>query len=133
MPLSIIFVDLDYFKRTNDLYGHIAGDHLLREFAFELRRNIRKNTDWVARYGGDEFLLCLIDANYTKAKAVAERIRKTVMHKTFNHNGHEIQMTCSLGVYTINDFIKPLTSDIILDAIDKKLYKAKNAGRNKVR
>ncbi len=131
-PLSVIFADLDYFKAANDRYGHTAGDHVLREIAAELKRHIRADRDWAARYGGDEFLLCLNGADGEEAKNTAERIRAAIVDRIFVYNGHEIKLTCSFGIYTIEDFTKPLTVDAVLDAIDEKLYQAKDRGKNQV-
>lgn len=133
VPLSLIFTDLDSFKAVNDLYGHEAGDYLLREFAAELQNNIRQNTDWVARYGGDEFLLCLVGVNNLRAQVIAERIRKIVEQKSFTYHEHRIKTTCSLGVYTVNSFQVLPTYDSLLREVDMRLYDAKKAGRNKVK
>lgn len=132
IPLSIIFADLDYFKDINDSYGHVAGDYLLFEFATALQQSINENADWVARYGGDEFLLCLVGANSRKAKLIAERIRNDIEQRSFIYHGAEIKTTCSLGVYTIDDFQTLPSCDFIISEIDKRLYQAKNSGRNNV-
>lgn len=133
MPLSVIFIDIDSFKAVNDLYGHEAGDYLLCEFVEELQNNIKKSTDWVARYGGDEFLLCLVDMDNLNAKEMAERIRKAVEQKSFTYCGHIMEITCSIGVYTVNSFQVIPTFETILKEVDINLYKAKKAGRNKVK
>ncbi|AFS77591.1 diguanylate cyclase (GGDEF) domain-containing protein [Gottschalkia acidurici 9a] len=132
IPLSVLFTDLDYFKEINDDYGHSAGDYFLYEFAIELRKNIRKDVDWIARYGGDEFLLCLIGVNNSKAKTIADQIRKSIEQKIFVYDGNEIKTTCSIGVYTLSQFHDLPTSDYILKEVDNHLYKAKKSGRNKV-
>lgn len=103
------------------------------EFSIELQQNIRQNIDWVARYGGDEFLLCLVGANNDRAHVIAEHIRKVVEQKTFMYHGNIIKTTCSLGVYTVNSFQVLPTYDLILKKVDERLYQAKNAGKNKVR
>jgi two-component system cell cycle response regulator len=130
LPLSVIFSDLDYYKKVNDIYGHAAGDYVLREFARVLSQNIRKDKDWIARYGGEEFIICLNGAGFKKAKEIAERIRIAVMNKSFHYKGQLIKLTCSFGVYTIDDFLIPPTIDEMLDIVDKRLYEAKNLGRN---
>lgn len=132
LPLSIIFADLDYFKDINDSYGHVAGDYLLNTFATELQRSVRQTTDWVARYGGDEFLLCLVGSNAKKAKLIAEQIRHNTEKKSFIYNGSVIKTTCSLGIYTIRNFETYPSCDFIISELDKKLYKAKKSGRNSV-
>lgn len=133
IPLSVLFTDLDYFKKTNDSYGHVAGDYLLYEFAMELKKDIKKSTDWAARYGGDEFLLCLVGTDNQTAKKRAEEIRKAIECKTFRYHEHEIKTTCSFGIYTIENFTPLPTCDSIFREIDKKLYEAKREGRNTVR
>lgn len=129
-PFTVIFSDLDYYKRVNDDYGHVAGDHVLREFAKMLSRNIRKDRDWIARYGGEEFMIFLGDAGSEKAKEIAERIRAAVMNKSFHFRGELIKLTCSFGVYTVENFAVLPTVDEILDKVDKRLYQAKQLGRN---
>lgn len=133
IPLSVLFADLDLLKKINDLYGHIAGDYLLCEFALELQWCIRERADWVARYGGDEFLICLIGVGKEKAMMIAEQIRKTMEQRTFHCNEIVFKATCSLGVYTIEEYSDNFRCDIILNEIDKRLYEAKQAGRNQVR
>lgn len=129
-PLSVIFADIDYYKRVNDLYGHVAGDSVLREFAALLTRTLCNGKSWIARYGGEEFLIVLKDSEYAKAKQTAERIRTTVMHHAFRHRDHSIRITCSFGVVAINDFSKALSVDDLLSEVDRRLYQAKNQGRN---
>jgi len=130
LPLSVIFSDLDYYKQVNDIHGHAAGDHVLREFARVLSRNIRKDKDWIARYGGEEFMIFLGGAGSEKAKEIAERIRTAVMNKSFHFRGELIKLTCSFGVYTVDNFTVLPTVDEILDTVDKRLYQAKKLGRN---
>ncbi|MFV0516629.1 MAG: GGDEF domain-containing protein [Aminipila sp.] len=132
-PLSVIFTDLDFFKNINDLYSHSAGDYVLSEFSIELNKNIKSNNGWVARYGGDEFLICLIDVDYVETKILAEKIRKSIETKKFIYRNEQIKVTCSLGVCTIDDFSTVPTFDSIFKAVDKQLYMAKHDGRNKVR
>ncbi len=129
-PLSVVFSDLDYYKNINDAFGHAAGDYILCEFAKILSKNIRKESDWIARYGGEEFIIFLSGAGKEKAIEIAERIRLAVMNHTFTYNGRAIRLTCSFGVYTMDDFKQTPTVDNILDAVDKRLYQAKHHGRN---
>lgn len=131
-PLSVIFIDLDYFKEINDLYGHAAGDYLLLQLALDLQEHFSHQIDWAARYGGDEFLLCLSDTDSKKARRLAEQIRTVIEKKTYAYNSHPIHITCSLGVYTVNHPDSHITYDSILQEVDKHLYQAKKAGRNQV-
>ena len=129
-PLSLIFVDLDHFKDINDFYGHEAGDHFLSLFADFLQRTISSSKGWVARYGGDEFLLCLIGSDRNGAKKVANEIRELTEKMVVSFNNHKIRTTCSLGIYTTENFSVLPTSDSLIKEADKQLYKAKNSGRN---
>jgi len=131
-PLSIIFSDIDFFKTINDTYGHSVGDQVLRELTDELKKHVRDGKDWIARYGGDEFMICLSNTSIDAAKEIAERIRKGVAEKVFTIGKEQTHLTCSFGVHTVCDQSSCLTVDGIIELADKKLYQAKNAGRNKV-
>lgn len=129
-PLSILFADLDYYKKINDIYGHAAGDSVLSELSRILLTHTRQEKDWVARYGGEEFLILLNDCENEKARNIAEAIRVVVMNHVFQYNGLKIHVTCSFGVITIDDFSVPHPIDKVLDMVDKRLYQAKQLGRN---
>jgi len=145
-PLSLIFADIDYFKNINDLYGHSAGDEMLREFAAEIRKYIRKDIDWVVRYGGDEFIICLPGTDKNSARQIAERIRINIGRKNFNiakknenssvndqtENTINVKVSCSFGIHTVDSWNRNITVEEVIDAVDKKLYEAKKSGRNKV-
>lgn len=131
-PISILFIDIDCFKDINDTYGHAVGDQVLCELALLLQKHFNKGNGWVARYGGDEILVCL--PGYAKhfAKRIANRFRKTIENNTFTALGEEIQITCSIGVQTtLRDSGMKSISELMLKA-DKNLYRAKSEGRNKV-
>lgn len=131
-PLSVIFADIDFFKKINDEYGHSTGDSVLKEFSKELEHFIRRDRDWVARYGGEEFLICLPNIDLDIAKGVAERIRKSIERKEFVVNEKRINITCSFGVETICNDNECTTVEGVIELVDKHLYKAKNLGRNRV-
>lgn len=130
-PLSIIIIDIDNFKQVNDTYGHVVGDRLIKEFASCIISSIRAEGDWVARYGGDEFLVCLSNADNEMAYKIAERMRSKVESHVFIHEDEKIKMTASFGIYTISQE-GPLSIDEFIDLADKNLYKAKKQGKNKV-
>lgn len=130
--LSIIFTDLDHFKDINDTYGHIVGDAVLRNFAKVLESNIRREKDWVARFGGEEFIIVLTNTNKEEAHFIAERIRKSVMEKEFKIDDINIHITASFGVYTVCDDNTCMTPNSVIEMVDEKLYKAKTSGRNTV-
>ncbi len=128
-PISVILADIDYFKKVNDTYGHLAGDHVLKEFAHIANANIRKSRDWIARYGGEEFLIVLLNADENAAYKVAEKVRKAIEETEFLYNNESIRITASFGTYTLKS--NDLSYEQLMDRADKNLYKAKNSGRNK--
>lgn len=128
-PISIILADIDHFKSVNDQYGHLAGDEVLKEFVKISKCFIRKNTDWIARYGGDEFLVVLVNADEHVAGMVAEKIRRAVEKTILNYNQSDICFTASFGTYTVHS--KKMTCDQLISQADKNLYTAKKEGRNK--
>lgn len=128
--LSLLYLDIDYFKKVNDTYGHAEGDIVLRELANILRRTCR-DYDIISRNGGEEFSVMLLDCPAQKAVAIAEKIRTTVEKHTFRlSNGKELRVTISVGVACYPDS----TADIanLKEEADTALYKAKHSGRNKV-
>lgn len=127
--LSVLMLDLDYFKMVNDTYGHDAGDAVLKALAKVLKQSVRAS-DMVIRYGGEEFLIILQDAEGDKADSIAEKIRMTVENIKTQVGSVVIQKTISIG---ISDF--PSDSDTFWQAVkyaDVALYQAKETGRNRV-
>ena len=126
--------DLDYFKKVNDTYGHIAGDKMLQGFVEVVKDNIR-NSDILIRYGGEEFILILPAINKKQAFVVLEKIRKEFENFTLLLNGNEIKTTVSMGTFEIDakDRYSADLLDEYIDYADKKLYKAKHGGRNTIR
>ncbi len=122
--LTVVFVDLDQFKRINDQHGHQFGDRVLREAAAVIRAGLR-TYDIVSRYGGEEFVMVLPDTGAWEGHAVAERIRETVAAKVFTG---DVRITISLGVA---DLAKGMDADRLLKAADTAVYRAKRAGRNR--
>lgn len=127
-PLSVIMADIDFFKKVNDQYGHVIGDKVLKEFAKLIKKSIR-NTDWVGRYGGEEFLIVLNNTNNKEAYEKSEELRKLVEKNEFCFDNLTIKITASFGVYSINNI--RLDSENLISNVDKNLYKAKKSGRNK--
>lgn len=127
-PLSIIMVDIDFFKDVNDTYGHVIGDKVLKDFASFIIENIDHDTSWTARYGGEEFIIVLNNIDIQAAFETAERIRKRLEKKVFIYGEIQINITSSFGVYCV-DGRKVEINDLINEA-DKNLYKAKHSGRN---
>lgn len=129
-PLSVLFLDLDHFKRVNDEHGHLAGSKMLRRLCRLLEEKVRE-VDTLARYGGDEFTILLVDTDHAEALAVAERIRQGVADETFELEGEaRLGLTVSIGVSTCP--LQATDRDRLIDAADKAMYRAKSLGRNRV-
>ncbi|MGA7800627.1 MAG: GGDEF domain-containing protein [Gammaproteobacteria bacterium] len=128
--LSVIMVDVDHFKHYNDRHGHLAGDHALIAVANTIRSHLRTGDD-AARFGGEEFVVLLPDTPLDDALAIAERLRKAVSRKRIaRSNGPSLPpITVSVGVANCADAD---TAEGLLAAADAALYRAKNAGRNRV-
>lgn len=131
-PLSVIYADIDYFKRINDQYGHIAGDRVLKKIADIFRHRIRKKDGWAARYGGEEFLICLPEIDQKTAIRISHRIRRAIELSHPMIEGQALKVTCSFGVQTVFKKSNIKTVDEIVALVDKKLYEAKRSGRNRV-
>ena len=122
---SIIMLDIDHFKRVNDHYGHIAGDHCLQQIASILKLNSR-SIDTVGRWGGEEFLIICPETDLKGTEKLAEKLRTKIAEHDFSQVG---KITCSFGV---TSFFAGDTLESIVDRADQALYQAKDAGRNKV-
>ena len=130
-PLSLLLLDIDYFKAVNDSHGHDAGDSVLREFASRVRRNIR-GIDLACRLGGEEFVVVMPDTDLVKASLVGERLRQCIAAAPF-YAGERIgtlQVTASVGVASLE--FPDDTPELILKRADQALYCAKRDGRNRV-
>ncbi|WP_346928516.1 GGDEF domain-containing protein [Clostridium sp.] len=128
-PMSVIMADIDYFKEINDTYGHIVGDNVLKDFTRIVSKYIRSNgSDWIGRYGGEEFLIVLNDTDEDKAEIIAERIRKNLEETTLEYKGNKFSITCSFGVYGFRDL--DMNTEDIIHRADINLYEAKEKGRN---
>lgn len=128
--ISLIMIDIDFFKQYNDLYGHQAGDNILRTVAQTLKRNIRARYDYVGRYGGEEFLVLLYNTSSVETTKIAEKLRLEIMGLNIEHKvAAEKIVTISLGACTAIP-INALSFELMLSNADEALYKAKEAGRN---
>ena len=121
--LSLLILDIDYFKKLNDKYGHFTGDKILKQVASIIEKQIRKS-DTAARFGGEEFIILLPNTSAKKAKKVAERIRKKIKQDMKKYN-----LTVSGG---LTDFKKADTKSSMKQRADKALYQAKEKGRNNI-
>lgn len=125
--LSLAIVDIDFFKKINDKYGHLCGDYVLKEVAYMILDNFRK-TDLVFRYGGEEFVVLLTETDINGSVVPLERLRKRIEEYPFKFNGEGLKLTISIGVA---DNLVESTQELI-DNADKALYEAKGGGRNRV-
>jgi diguanylate cyclase (GGDEF)-like protein len=130
-PLSLIMLDIDYFKRYNDTYGHVAGDHCLAEVARALKSCCHRNADLAVRYGGEEFAVLLPDTDIHGALTIAEQIRRSVIDKNIIHSGSPTgYVTVSLGCYSFVPTGHDST-EMLIKRADAALYQAKHSGRNR--
>jgi diguanylate cyclase (GGDEF)-like protein len=128
-PMALVMLDIDHFKKVNDTYGHLAGDHVLKEVAGLVRARVRQD-EVFARYGGEEFALLLPETDLRGAMTVAADVRQLVAGAVFTFESHKIPVTISLGVAQWTSMIR--TTEEFIRAADAKLYQAKREGRNRV-
>ena len=127
-PLLIAMLDLDHFKRINDGYGHLAGDKVLKIVAAQLRKHLRPN-DFVARFGGEEFVLLIPDTTLAAGLQVLEKLRSAIAACPFHFKGEPVTLTCSIG---LAPFKLADRSEQVLKRADEALYRAKDNGRNRI-
>jgi diguanylate cyclase (GGDEF)-like protein len=130
VPLNLLLLDLDHFKRVNDEHGHIAGDHVLRSFAAAVQDSVR-NEDVFARYGGEEFAVITRAISREDARKFGERLRALVEKLEVVHEGTTIPITVSIGIAGLPENQAESPTDLIA-AADRALYHAKAEGRNRV-
>ncbi len=127
--LSLLMVDIDHFKKVNDTYGHLAGDNVIHEIAQSLKINTRRS-DFVGRYGGEEFLVVLPETPHDKALVLAEKLRQQATKIVVPIDGKVIRdITVSIGLATFED---DLSTESFINRSDEWMYKAKEKGRNQV-
>ncbi len=131
--ISLILIDIDYFKLYNDTYGHVAGDACLKAVAGALNGALQRPGDTVARYGGEEFAILLCDTPLRGAALIAERIKQVVTELDIKHDASNVSeiLTISIGVSSLIPEITNLPKELI-EASDKALYKAKADGRDHI-
>jgi len=129
-PLSLLILDIDFFKKINDVFGHLAGDQALKQLAQTLKSNIR-SSDLLARYGGEEFVIILPETNLEGATAIAENLRKIVNEMQIDIDQNKpLNITTSIGVAERTANVACIMQ--LLNNADTALYQAKETGRNKV-
>lgn len=127
-PLCLIMIDLDFFKKINDTYGHVVGDFVLRHVAERIQAAVR-DFDKVGRFGGEEFVIIMTNTNLELAKVIAERVRKGVMETPLHLKEFTIEVTISLGLAILK---KGERKEALLERADAAMYEAKRAGRNRI-
>ena len=126
---SLIIFDIDHFKKVNDDFGHACGDEALRHIASLLKTALRE-TDIAGRYGGEEFVVTLLDTDKQGAVIFAERLRKLIETSPFNYKEHKLKMTISIGIACLDSEFKD--HEHWIEAADNALYHSKETGRNRV-
>ena len=129
LPLTLAVIDLDHFKKINDNYGHLAGDAVLRETGARLRAELRE-TDFVGRFGGEEFVVILTNTDLGDSLRLAEILRRLIEESPVHSEGSDLSVTASIGVATLQQGHES-HKDIFADA-DRALYLAKEGGRNRI-
>lgn len=131
--VCLLMVDIDYFKRYNDLYGHIEGDHCIYQVARALAACCRRPLDFVGRYGGEEFLLLWFDTNPDEAGTLRDSVQQHIRQLHIPHAGSDVdpEVTVSGGIVT-GCPVSPAAIDHFLQTADDTLYRAKTAGRNQI-
>lgn len=129
---SVCILDIDYFKIINDTYGHQIGDNILKELTKTIGDNLGKE-DILGRYGGEEFIIIFKNSNKHESLIVINEILNIIRSKTFIYDNNFIKFTFSAGIASCNEFSKDeITIDTLIGVADKRMYKAKNSGRNKI-
>ncbi|MBE0460370.1 MAG: diguanylate cyclase [Candidatus Aminicenantes bacterium] len=133
-PLCIVMLDIDHFKAINDTYGHVAGDKVLKEVVSRAKTCLRPY-DIIGRFGGEEFVLGIVNTDQEKSIEITERIRKNICEKPFKVEKKELRVSVSIGLTNITppEIIDPNSVlDEMIKIADNALYEAKETGRNKV-
>ncbi|MDC7238270.1 MAG: sensor domain-containing diguanylate cyclase [Sphaerochaetaceae bacterium] len=129
-PFSVSILDIDYFKKINDNYGHQAGDYILQEFTKTILNNIRK-TDLLGRYGGEEFIIVTYDTLKNNTVKRISELLNVIRNTTYSYNSKSINFTFSAGICDVTDFsIEDISFETLISLADKRLYAAKDAGRD---
>lgn len=129
---SVVIIDLDYFKDINDGFGHMAGDFVLQEFTKLIQKRLR-SFDLLGRYGGEEFIIVMVNCIKENALKRVESILEEIRETTFEYNYNQIKFTFTAGVADSNDFdFNSIALDKLLDTADKRLYRGKDLGRNRI-
>ncbi len=132
--VSLLLIDIDHFKKVNDAHGHVAGDEVLKAISQVMQGALRKE-DVLARYGGEEFVVLARETSLAGGRSLGERVRKAVERSHLAWQGHDLSLTISVGVAAntgTGHFESGVTERTLIEAADRALYRAKQAGRNRV-
>lgn len=131
-PIALVMIDIDNFKDFNDHYGHLAGDNCLQDISKSMQNSLKRPRDFIARFGGEEFVVILQGTDAKGAKHTAEKIRKNVYELQIPHKYSNVEdyITISLGIAQ-TDEVELFIFEEVLDAADQALYDAKESGKNK--
>ncbi|MBL4608580.1 MAG: diguanylate cyclase [Pseudomonadales bacterium] len=127
-PLSVAVCDLDLFKRINDNYGHTAGDKVLKKVGDVFNKCLR-NTDFICRFGGEEFVILLAETSLEPAKLAMDKLRRSIEESPFHFRGERVVVTVSIG---LSEFTQGDSLEKVFERADKAVYEAKDLGRNQV-
>jgi diguanylate cyclase (GGDEF)-like protein len=130
-PLTVLLVDIDHFKRINDRYGHAVGDEVLRATYRRMRELLPRACDWIGRYGGEEFLIALLDTELPGAEVVAQRLVSGVAQSAIDTSSGPIPVTISAGAADVSQMSNQLSFKGLLQIADECLYASKRGGRNR--
>jgi two-component system cell cycle response regulator len=132
-PLSVVMCDVDHFKLINDDKGHAAGDDVLQQVVARMQRSIRSNSDWVSRYGGEEFLIVLPETDFKAGCFVAEKLRAIIGNEEFATRAGDFRVSASFGVAATGPQGPDMALKVegLIKAADQCLYRAKEDGRNR--
>jgi diguanylate cyclase (GGDEF)-like protein len=128
LPMSVLVIDIDHFKQLNDDHGHAVGDEVLVQVAAELRKTLREQ-DVICRWGGEEFVAMITEADGAQAELIAERARTAIEATRFAHEGTELPLSITIGVAQLAE---SLDIEEAIDAADQAMYQGKRTGRNRV-
>lgn len=133
IPMGLLMLDIDDFKHINDTYGHIIGDKILMALTQAIEPLLHRSTDFIARFGGDEFIIGLYDTDFDGVMVIANAIQKKLSHLIYVSESQNvrIKITTSIGVYSEVPSLNQ-TSEGLIHAVDQALYRAKNTGKNKI-
>ena len=132
--VSLLLLDIDYFKRVNDTHGHLVGDRVLQQFAVRITQYLQRATDWCARLGGEEFAVVLEGTDLAGARACAEKVRRAIANTPIDTATGAVNITVSIGVSSLAGLASrdTATAHSLLDHADTQLYVSKARGRNRI-